>query len=278
MPENDDVRITVVTVHYNSFEFIRLMYESFLALSRERFQMMICDNGSNFFHKMRLRKYFEGKPNVRLFLREQGHEPASYCHARGLDLLLAKVTTEYAVIMDSDCVFLAKNWDSLMINAMQSCEIIGTAAAQNYTGKRIGGYTFPLPFAMLLRMGTFRSLGVSFMPGDITLGQDTAWQLKEAYENKKLPWRVLEARNTREYKEGPFRDLIVAEFYFEGALIASHFGRGSTCGAAKYRGRIDIPILSAIFRRIRGNSEKIRWIKRCRDIIAVNSTTRDKGL
>jgi hypothetical protein len=269
MPENDSPQITVVTVHYNSFEFVRLMYESFIALTQNKFRMLVCDNGSRLIHKNRLCGYFESRKDVELVFREQGRERASFAHARALDLLLSQVKTEYALVMDSDCVLLAKDWDRLMVDTMRCCEIIGTTSDKEHAGARIGGGTFPLPFAMFLRVRTFRSLGVSFMPGEVAQGQDTAWQLKEAYTKRGLSSCVFDGYNTRTFRSGPFARLEgIQEYYYQGKLIASHFGRGSSGGLAKYFTNNPMNPFFNIFRWFKGQVEMRSWMAICRKIVA----------
>jgi hypothetical protein len=152
---------------------------------------------------------------------------------------------------------------------MRSVEIIGTSSPKEHAGFRIGGTIFPLPFAMFLRVSTFRSLGVSFMPGNVALGQDTAWQLKEAFEKKGLPHQVFDSYNTRTFSSGPFAKLEgVGEYYYKGRLIASHFGRGSTKGLAKYFLEAPKNPIVNIFRWLKGIKETRIWLGICRQIVA----------
>jgi hypothetical protein len=274
MPGSDSPQVTVVTVNYNSFEFVRLMYESMRTLSGGGFRMLVCDNGSRPAQRDRLCRYFAGKTDVGLLFRDQGSEQASFAHARAVDLLLSRVETAYAVVMDSDCVFLSRDWDRVVLEAMGRYEIIGTTSAKEQGSHRIGGGTFPLPFAMCLRMSTFRSLGVSFMPGDISRGQDTAWQLKEAYTARGLPSCVFDSYNTRTFRSGPFARLEgVQEYYYQGKLIASHFGRGSSGGIAKYfRSGPKNPFFN-VFRWMKGRVEMRSWMAICRRIVAEQAGT-----
>ena len=92
--------------------------------------------------------------------------------------------------------------------------------------------------------------------------------LKNNYQEK-----ILICKNTRNYKKGPFKDAICAEYYLETYknIFASHFGRGSTSGAHKYRKGCGIsyrlPIIGRYLRVFRGKREKNKWIKICREIV-----------
>jgi hypothetical protein len=79
-------------------------------------------------------------------------------------------------------------------------------------------------------------------------------------------------RITREYKEGPFRDVICGEYYLEGydEIFACHFGRGSSLGAAKYKKwnkLLTLPIINSIARKLKGYKERKQWLDTCRKII-----------
>ena len=88
----------------------------------------------------------------------------------------------------------------------------------------------------------------------------------------------MEDRNTRVYKEGPFRKVICSEYYLPGheGIFACHFGRGAGLGGAKYRGDLllRLPVISRIARRITGYRQRGRWLKICREIIAGQSENR----
>ncbi|MEI6437723.1 MAG: glycosyltransferase [Candidatus Omnitrophota bacterium] len=264
------MRITVLTVHYRSFDFVKLMHDSLAALAREDFKMLICDNGPAGAERGRLNRYFEDKKNVEIIFRDQGDEQASVAHARAMDLLLSRVETEFALVMDSDCVLLQAGWDRILIDALGACELIGSVYQKgaDYAGFRADSTAFPLPFIMFLRHATYASLGVSFMPGDRAKGQDTAWQLKGAYEQKQLPYRIFDSFNTRYFSDGPFASQEgVYEYYYQGKLIGSHFGRGSTAGIAKYFRAAPANIFFNVFRWLKGLHQMRLWIETCRGIV-----------
>jgi hypothetical protein len=269
MREKDKSLFTVVTVNYNTSDFVRLMYEVMRDLANSPFVFMVCDNGSSRSDQDALKRYFAGNENADLLFRHQGDDKASFAHAKAMDLLLSKVTTKYAVVMDSDCVLLAKGWDDVLRATMQANVVVGTSSPSEYAGNRVGATTFPLPFAMVLDMDVFRELCVSFLPGDISRGEDTAWQLKHAYEQRALPFRIWDSYNTRTFLCGPFAGLEgVGEYYQDNVLMASHFGRGSSCGIAKYFKGGPQNVIFNFFRRMKGIREKKVWMSICRDIAA----------
>jgi hypothetical protein len=84
--------------------------------------------------------------------------------------------------------------------------------------------------------------------------------------------KILETKNTREYKKGPFRSVICTEYYLKGYddIFACHFGRGSTSGAGKYKDRnflFKVPIVRHFTRKLKGKSEKKDWLAICRNVI-----------
>ena len=109
-------------------------------------------------------------------------------------------------------------------------------------------------------------------PKDYKAGQDTGWEMREKFLENGYLCKVLEARNTREYKEGAFKDIICAEYYLGGydEVFACHFGRGSSLGAAKYKswGKfLSLPIINQIVRKMKGYKEKVEWLNVCKDVI-----------
>ena len=200
----------------------------------------------------------------------QQTKPGSIAHAKALDLLIEQVDTKYTVVMDSDCVFLLKNWDEILINNIDDkTKIVGATSPENRTGNRIGGGSFPLPFAVLFETHIYKKLGISCLPGNTKKGQDTCWQWKTKFVESGFKGKTFITKNTRDFKKGPFAKLVGVEEYYltENNLIASHFGRGSSKGAAKYFKWLKIPFVSRFVKGYYGNIEKNKWINRCYQII-----------
>ena len=146
----NDPLITVVTVNYNTSDFIRLMLYALSRLTLHPYKVMICDNGSKENEISTLKKIAGKYNNVELIFRRQT-SIGSIAHGEALDILIEKVDTKYTVIMDSDCTFLIKNWDDILIGRINDeVKIIGT---QLHTNKFPKPDDFPLPFAVLFEIG-----------------------------------------------------------------------------------------------------------------------------
>jgi glycosyltransferase involved in cell wall biosynthesis len=271
--------ITVLTVNYNTSDFIELMLYSFSKLTVNPYEVIICDNGSKNKDISKLKMLTQKNDHVELFFRKQT-KSGSIAHAEALDLLIEKVDTKYTVIMDSDCVFLLKNWDEILIkNIDNKTKITGSTSPENRRGNRIGGGNFPLPFAVLFETKVYKELNISCLPDDKIKGQDTCWQWEPGFISNGFRGKTFITRNTRDFKQGPFADLTGVEDFFtdEGELIASHFGRGSSSGAGKYFKQFKIPIISGCLRRCCGRIEKRKWIAKCYEIINEQSENCIKG-
>jgi hypothetical protein len=260
--------ITTLIVNYNSTKFVELSLYSLDLLTRNKNRILICDNGSKSFEKKHLRNVAKQYCNVELYFRKQTKK-GSVGHAEALDFLMAKVKTPYTVILDADAVFLQKHWDKICIDKINDkVKIIGAPIVEN----PIKPYDFPLIFATLLETETFRKLNVSFMPKAPAVGLDTGWQLRDKYLKNGYQGIRFEVKNTRYYKNGPYKDVLCAEYYYpNGCIIVSHFGRGSNLGSNKYRKdkgwAYRVPFFKRITLYIRGKREIREWVKISKSII-----------
>ncbi len=260
--------LTTLIVNYNSSKFIELSSYAINSLTKSRNKILVCDNGSTFLEKQYLKKISEQYRNIELFFRKQS-EKGSIGHAEALDFLMQKVNTPYTVILDADATFLYPGWDELLINKIdRDVKIIGSPVVKN----PIKPDDFPYVFATLFETETFKKLGISFMPKDHQKGLDTGFEMREKYLANGYKGICFEARNTRYYKEGPFKDMLCSEYYYENKLIATHFGRGSTSGKNKYiRGTKiihNLPLIRNVYTISMGMKEKQIWLKRCKEIIS----------
>lgn len=245
------------------------MLYSLSELTANSYKIIICDNGSNKKDIKNLKRLAEKPKNIESIYRQQT-ESGSIAHAEALDILIEKVDTKYTVVMDSDCVFLLKNWDEILIkNINETIKITGSTSPANRKGNRIGGGCFPLPFAVLFETEIYKKLNISCMPRNIKEGEDTCWQWKPMFTQAGFSGKTLTEKNTRDFKDGMFGDLTgIANFFTDsGELIASHFGRGSSGGAAKYLKWLKVPVISRYIKRYFGNIEKKKWITKCYKII-----------
>lgn len=235
-------------------------------LTENKYKVLICDNGSSYFDKEKLKRIASKCSNIELIFRKQSAS-GSMGHGEALNLLIKKIDTPYGVILDADAVFLKKGWDEILINQLDDkIKIIGAPPAKN----PIKPTDFPSVYATLYATEIFKFLKIDMKPKDTKRGLDTGWEMREKFLENGYKCKVLDARNTREYKEGPFRDVICAEYYlpdYDG-IFSCHFGRGATLGAAKYSNHsLSLPMVSYFTKRVRGWKEKKRWLAICKEII-----------
>ena len=260
--------ITIIIVNYNTSAFIEVSLFALEKLTKSKYKVIICDNGSSYFDKKGLKGIVSKYDNIELLFRKQlAH--GSIGHGEALNILVDKIDTPYGVILDADATFLKRGWDEILINQLDDkVKIIGTSLPKN----PIKPVDFPLTFAVLFDTEVFKSLKIDMRPKNSKIGQDVGWEMREKFLKSGYKGKVLEVRITREYKDGPFRNIICAEYYFEGydSIFACHFGRGSSLGAAKYQEwskLLQLPYINLMARKIRGCRDKKEWLAICREII-----------
>jgi glycosyltransferase involved in cell wall biosynthesis len=269
MLEKSDSLITILCVNFNTSDFIEVMLYSFKRLTAQPYEVLIVDNGSNDKHLLRLAKVAQDYTNVKLIYRRQTVS-GSIGHGEAMDLLVSMVRTPYFVTMDSDAVFLIRNWDEILISRInEKIKAIGTQAS----GKKIKD--FPLMYAVLYSTDAFKKSNARFLPSS-NFGQDgqnnydTGWQVRENFIKCGYYGEVLKFKNTRTYHDGPYADMLAAEYYMDEVheIFVSHFGRGSSGGLPKIQNWWrKIPLIGSIFARIIARSERKLWIARSRLII-----------
>jgi len=261
--------VTILVVNFNTADFIEISLYALKKLTKNAYSVFILDNGSEVSDYKKLQELCSAYENCFLE-RKETNLRSSLAHGEGLDYLAKKVQTPYFSVLDADAIWLIKDWDEILIKEINDeVKVIGTESSGNKPKD------FPLMYAALLETRTFKELKVSFKPKDISKLQDTGFEIREKYLRHGYKGKVLREKNTRYYKEGPFREIICTEYYLNGIkhIFASHFGRGSTLGINKYsRGKgvssiYKIPFLSYPLRRWRGKKEKNKWISICGDVI-----------
>lgn len=269
MQDQNKPLLTILTVNYNTADFIEVMLYAFKKLTANSYQVIICDNGSSEQDLLHLISVAQQYDNVEVIFRKQSAH-GSIGHGEAMDLLTAKVKTPYFVTMDSDATFLYMHWDKLLLSRMKGkVKVIGTQAPGDKPKD------FPLVFAVLFETASFRLSGANFLPDlnsemESKVIRDTGWKIRERYLARKFYAEVLEFRNTRTYKCGPFADMLVAEFYIEGIddIFVSHYGRGSSSGLAKHNmWWRSLPLIGPLFARVRAKWERKNWIKRVHTIV-----------
>jgi glycosyltransferase involved in cell wall biosynthesis len=261
--------ITIVTVNYKTSDFIKLMLYAFKNLTKNKYKVIICDNYSSDKEIVKLSKIIHKYNNIEVVLRKQTSF-GSIGHAEALDLLISKVKTPYFVTMDSDALFLKKNWDDgLILKINDKVKLIGTTLPPVRESKK--PIDFPLAFAVLYETKVFKDLDISFIPADVQNSpeQDTGWELRDKYLSHNYIGKIFKGKNTKFSLDTPFKKLYCAVYYLDDYLIASHFGRGSSGGSAKYNTKwwFKIPFISKFIRKYIGLKEKKEWINICYSMI-----------
>ena len=261
-------RLTIITVNYNSADFLCLSLKALHKLTKNPWKIFICDNGSTYNDFLKLRHLTSKLNNVFLFTREQTSFGSSG-HGEALNLLSQFIDTQYGVIMDADCIPLLRNWDETLIDQLnRTNKIVGTPLAVN-TPKGDKFNDFPLIFLCLFDTEVFKKLNIDFRPKD-TSSQDTGWELREKYNNAGFKGKNLIGQNTRLYRGGPFADTICVEYYNDKSckdLVCCHFGRGSNPRSGKYGKTFVKRLADRYFHR----KDKRLWISICERIIQEQS-------
>jgi glycosyltransferase involved in cell wall biosynthesis len=261
------MKITILIVNYNTADFIQNTLELLPKITANNYQVHILDNGSRLddFHK--LEAVVLGHPEA-ILERKETNLRGSLAHGTAINYLASKVETPYFCILDSDALWLKKKWDEILIDQLdEKIKIVGTQASGLDRQK-----DFPSVYASLLETKTFKELGIDCRPKDITLGQDTGFEMREKYHAAGYEGLIMIGK----YKNGPFARLTsVAEYYLgdDSQIMAVHFGRGSNLGTQKYKRGIKryfykIPRIGRHFLRKRGEKEITEWRRICREIVA----------
>lgn len=260
--------ITILITNYNTINFIKLNLYAIEKLTKNSFKVIINDNGSRDYDIKELKKLEMEKDYLKVNYRKSKYKEASYAHGEALDILIDMVDTPYFVILDSDCVFLMKDWDEYCLSKIDDkVKIVGTQIA-SVKGKGYKPDDFPFQFAVFVETKIYKSLNISCMPENTT-DRDTCWQWKPKYNRGGYDSKLFYAKNTREFKGGPFKEVICAEYYTdENKLICCHFGRGSSGGKAKYKSIINyLPFIGKIYLDYKSLKETKQWMNICRRII-----------
>jgi len=264
--------ITILTVNYNTADFIDLMLYAFKKLTKNFYKVIICDNGSNDEELVKLAKVIRKYENIEVLFRVQS-KVGSVGHAEAVDILIDKVNTRYTVVMDSDCTFLMNNWDEYLISKLNDkIKIVGTPRQPKNTSNKIIKKiyaNFPAPYAVLFDTYIYRQLHISCMPGNIQEGKDTVWEWRGKFEQAGYGGYSFDMINTRFNINTLFQKTLCAVYVDNNSLIASHFGRGSSGGNAKYKNWYywRIPLLSKYLIMQKSISEKDIWINKSKSII-----------
>jgi len=258
-------KLSILIINYNSADFVANSLFCLQQLTYHPYQVFVLDNNSRPEDIEKLESLSLTYPNLTI-IKENTDLTGSLAHGTALNKLVTKVNTPYFSILDADATWLKKDWDKILINQLtDQIKVIGTQA--DGTSKP---QDFPLMYAILFETNSFKKLNIDFRPQ--SANQDTGFDMREKYLSANLQGKVLTMKNTRHFKQGPFHQLIgVGEYYQDNTLFTSHFGRGSSLGSAKYykswlKWLYRLPYLGAWFIKLKGQSEKNKWIAICQQI------------
>ncbi len=263
--------ITVGVAHFRDVDFVLNSLHCLRQLTRNPYKVLIRDNNSGRRCLRRLETGAKKYDNVYIYSAGKDFNlRGGLAHGTALNDLVSRIETPYGAILDADCTWLIKGWDRILLDRLdEQVKIIGT---QTTLEER---QDFPFIYGVLFETEVMKDLNIDFRPRKEPYVRDTAWEMKEKYIKAGYRGVVIPIKNTRTYKKGPFRDVICTEFYLEGFnhIFASHFGRGSTLGSAKYQKGASLasflyrlPVLGRLPRQWKGQSERKKWIKICRNI------------
>lgn len=273
---NNNPLITVCITHFNDSDFIINTLYCLSKITKNPYTVLIRDNNSRPAEYRNIRQAVKKYDNVVFYRANNFSLTGSVAHGTALNELVSKITTPYGVILDADCTFLRKSWDEILISKLDDrVKIVGTPAPKGSKKPQ----DFPLVFAMLFETETMKKLQIDFRSKDLEKIQDTGWELREKYLRAGYQGKILNMKNTRDYRDGPFRDIICAEYYLDNdyqRIFASHFARGSSGGAMKYVSKLNrfsdryvysVPLIGRYLLAKKCQKEKKKWISLCHQIV-----------
>ena len=265
--------ISILIVNYNSSDFVENSLFALEKLTKNSYRVFIADNDSKLHDFRKLLKLQIKYKNI-FIERNVEKLRGSMAHGTALNQLVKKVDTKYFCILDADAVWLKKDWDEILIRKMSDkIKVIGTQSIHR------DGRDFPSMFAIIFETETFLKLNIDLRPKDMSTEQDTGWEMRGKYLKDGYQAMNLEFKNTRVYKNGPFRKTSgIGEFYLEkdyDNLFATHFGRGSNPFAKRVI-KINNGLINLIFLPINYlfcKKEKVKWIRICKKIAIQQKTS-----
>jgi hypothetical protein len=258
--------LTVLITNYKTIDFLKLSLYGLEKLTKNSYKVLINDNGSSEDEINELKNLEQKYDYIKVNFRKTDSIP-SYAHGEALDILIPIVDTKYFVVLDSDCTFLLKDWDEVLISDItDDIKIIGTPYYTSSTSHKKGD--FPAQFAVLFETETYRNLDISCMPENLK-EKDTCWEWREKYLSNGMESHIFSQINTRYEKDKNFIESLCIAYYYKNRLIASHYGRGSSGGSSKKlrKSYYKIPIIGDFLKKRKAILEKNIWFEEVKNII-----------
>ncbi len=168
MTELEANKITVGVVNWHCSAMIEDLFESLTEKAEDRsLRFLICDNTNgadeSLYRALGDRcDIIPTEPVVPAMLSHRRIGAAAYSHGAGLNLLLSRLTTEYALFADPDCLVLARGWDAAC-RASLSGQCIATGAPYHST-KLAKYHGFPSPIFVFFKTRAMRQLSADWTP------------------------------------------------------------------------------------------------------------------
>ncbi len=198
--------VTVVSVNYNTIDFIKLCVEKVIECGDLPFEIIVVDNGST----DGSREFLKSQKGVRLIELDKniGHGPA-------LDLAMKYVRTKYVIVMDSDAHPIDPNWMSRMIEPINN----ETAASGIYHHRN-----YVHPACMAMKLEDFFNYQMTFKPNwpnddDINKLGKTHWDAGEYVSmqllkaGKKLHYFKLSNKPVKSIIGSEYGGIVYHQFY-----------------------------------------------------------------
>lgn len=153
--------LNICVVNYNSLHFIENLYKSILkTISKDRvFTLCICDNGSGAEEIENLKSFQSSNTNIRVIFRQQDDTKSiSFSHADAINtmIMLLWKQSSHIMIVDHDCFFIEKNWDTEFDRLLRKGSFVCTTSKHRNT---IAG-----PFIYYAQSNFTKSIRKNFYP------------------------------------------------------------------------------------------------------------------
>lgn len=131
---------------------------------QSRLNFLICDNTNGADTDL----YDKLGNRCQIIAHDQGKIVApSYGHAKGLNVLLANVTTDLCLLIDPDCWVLMNHWD-VVCKASLSDRVIAIGAPYPPTLIQVC-HGHPVAYFMLFKASIFKEMGINWSPYQVPL-------------------------------------------------------------------------------------------------------------
>ena len=104
--------ISIITVSWNSYDFLYLLIESLALYSRLPYELIVIDNSTN-------------KQSIRKVHVKQFHMSENIGHGPGLNQGVKMASFPFVMLLDVDTHILGHNWEDPFIKKMEEFDVIG---------------------------------------------------------------------------------------------------------------------------------------------------------